>query len=206
MVHAQRAVDDDEIAAAISAFEASLPFALDHFQREAIEKLERSRGVLVAAPTSSGKTLVAEYPMWRCLLAPPELRRAHARVIYTSPLKALSNQKYHDLSERYGPANIGLVTGEHTINDGAAVVVMTTEILRNVLYDEPARLDLVSDVVLDEVHYIDDYPPGHRVGGDHHRSPAARSSDRPVGHDQQRRGGGRLDARPSRRDRHGGAN
>jgi ATP-dependent RNA helicase HelY len=160
MVQAQRAVDDDEIVAAIGAFEASLPFALDHFQREAIDKLERSRGVLVAAPTSSGKTLVAEYPMWRCLLAPGELRRAQARVIYTSPLKALSNQKYHDLSERYGAANIGLVTGEHTINDGAAIVVMTTEILRNVLYDEPARLDLVSDVVLDEVHYIDDYPRG----------------------------------------------
>ena len=153
-------IDDDEIAAAIDAFESSLPFALDAFQREAIEKLERKRGVLVAAPTSSGKTLVAEYPMWRCLLAPAQMRRTHARVIYTSPLKALSNQKFHDLSERYGAANIGLVTGEHTVNDGAAVVVMTTEILRNVLYDEPARLDLVSDVVLDEVHYIDDHPRG----------------------------------------------
>lgn len=150
----------DEIQQAIAAFQTSLPFALDPFQREAIEKLEQSRGVLVAAPTSSGKTLVAEYPMWRCLLAPGELRRPHARVIYTSPLKALSNQKFHDLSQRFGAANIGLVTGEHTINDGAAVVVMTTEILRNVLYDEPARLDRVSDVVLDEVHYIDDHPRG----------------------------------------------
>ena len=150
----------DEIAAAIAAFEASLPFALDPFQREAIEKLERSRGVLVAAPTSSGKTLVAEYPMWRCLLAPGELRRRHARVIYTSPLKALSNQKFHDLADRYGAANVGLVTGEHTVNDGAPLVVMTTEILRNVLYDEPARLDAVSDVVLDEIHYIDDHPRG----------------------------------------------
>jgi ATP-dependent RNA helicase HelY len=149
-----------EIAEALAAFEASLPFPLDPFQREAIEKLELTRGVLVAAPTSSGKTLVAEYPMWRCLAAPGELRRAHARVIYTSPLKALSNQKFHDLAERYGAGNVGLVTGEHTVNDGAAVVVMTTEILRNVLYDEPARLDLVSDVVLDEVHYIDDDPRG----------------------------------------------
>ena len=150
----------DDVEAAIAAFEASLPFPLDPFQREAIEKLERSHGVLVAAPTSSGKTLVAEYPMWRCLLAPEQLRRPHHRVIYTSPLKALSNQKYHDLVERYGEANIGLVTGEHTVNDAAAVVVMTTEILRNVLYDEPARLDRVGDVVLDEVHYIDDYPRG----------------------------------------------
>ena len=151
---------DAEIAAAIAAFEASLPFTLDQFQREAIELLERSRGVLVAAPTSSGKTLVAEYPMWRRLRAPEQLRRPHARVIYTSPLKALSNQKFHDLRERYGAASIGLVTGEHSVNDGAAVVVMTTEILRNVLYDEPARLDLVSDVVLDEIHYIDDHPRG----------------------------------------------
>jgi ATP-dependent RNA helicase HelY len=149
-----------DVDAAIAAFEQALPFTLDPFQREAIEKLERSRGVLVAAPTSSGKTLVAEYPMWRSLLAPDGMRRRHARVIYTSPLKALSNQKFHDLSERYGAANVGLVTGEHTINDGAPLVVMTTEILRNVLYDDPARLDLVSDVVLDEIHYIDDHPRG----------------------------------------------
>jgi ATP-dependent RNA helicase HelY len=149
-----------DVEQAIAAFERSLPFALDPFQREAIEKLESSRGVLVAAPTSSGKTLVAEYPMWRCLLAPDGMRRTHARVIYTSPLKALSNQKFHDLAERYGAANVGLVTGEHTINDGAPLLVMTTEILRNVLYDEPSRLDRVSDVVLDEVHYIDDHPRG----------------------------------------------
>ncbi|MBJ7595098.1 MAG: DEAD/DEAH box helicase [Candidatus Dormibacteraeota bacterium] len=160
MTTVPRSTGTDEIADAIAAFEASLPFALDPFQREAIEKLERTRGVLVAAPTSSGKTLVAEYPMWRSLLAPEHLRRRHARVIYTSPLKALSNQKYHDLAERYGDANVGLVTGEHTVNDGAPLVVMTTEILRNVLYDEPARLDAVSDVVLDEIHYIDDHPRG----------------------------------------------
>ncbi len=153
-------LEEGEIEASLAAFEASLPFLLDAFQREAIEKLERSAGVLVAAPTSSGKTLVAEYPMWRCLLAPPHLRRPHARVIYTSPLKALSNQKFHDLAARYGSANVGLVTGEHTINDGAPLLVMTTEILRNVLYDDPARLDLVSDVVLDEIHYIDDHPRG----------------------------------------------
>jgi ATP-dependent RNA helicase HelY len=148
------------VEAAMAAFEASLPFALDAFQREAIEKLERSAGVLVAAPTSSGKTLVAEYPMWRCVLAPAELRRPYARVIYTSPLKALSNQKFHDLATRYGAENVGLITGEHTLNDGAPLLVMTTEILRNVLYDDPARLDLVSDVVLDEIHYIDDHPRG----------------------------------------------
>jgi ATP-dependent RNA helicase HelY len=145
------------------AFSAHVGLTLDPFQVEAIEKLERSRGVLVSAPTSSGKTLIAEYAIWRCLAAPPGLRldpkRAH-RVIYTTPLKALSNQKFRDLGERYGVANVGLVTGEHTLNESAPVVVMTTEILRNILYDEPARLDRVGDIILDEVHYIDDYPRG----------------------------------------------
>jgi ATP-dependent RNA helicase HelY len=147
----------------IAAYEATLPFTLDEFQREAIIKLERSRGVLVSAPTSSGKTVVAEYAIWRRLRASEEMRRASnepADVIYTTPLKALSNQKYRDLCERYGDTSVGLITGEHTINEGAPVVVMTTEILRNVLYDEPARVDRVGDVVLDEVHYIDDFPRG----------------------------------------------
>jgi ATP-dependent RNA helicase HelY len=147
----------------IEAYQATLPFALDEFQREAIIKLERSRGVLVSAPTSSGKTVVADYVIWRRLNAPAELRRPStdaADVVYTTPLKALSNQKYHDLCERFGEQRIGLVTGEHTVNDGAPVLVMTTEILRNVLYDEPARVDRVGDVVLDEIHYIDDYPRG----------------------------------------------
>jgi ATP-dependent RNA helicase HelY len=151
------------IEALIDAYESTLPFTLDEFQREAIAKLERSRGVLVSAPTSSGKTIVAEYPIWRRLRAPESLRRSPgtpADVVYTTPLKALSNQKFRDLGERYGAARVGLITGEHTINDSAPVVVMTTEILRNVLYDDPARLDRVGDVVLDEVHYIDDYPRG----------------------------------------------
>jgi len=147
----------------IAAFQATLPWPLDGFQVEALRLLEQRRGVLVSAPTSSGKTVVAEYAVWRCLAAPHELRRAvtePTHVVYTTPLKALSNQKFHDLRDRYGEANVGLVTGEHTINDRAPVVVMTTEILRNVIYDEPGRLDLVGDVVLDEIHYIDDYPRG----------------------------------------------
>ncbi len=147
----------------LAAYEATLPFRLDTFQREAIAKLERSRGVLVSAPTSSGKTMVAEYLVWRRLSAPRPLRRpvgSPADVVYTTPLKALSNQKFRDLCDRYGESNVGLITGEHTINDGAPVVVMTTEILRNVLYDEPARVDRVGDVVLDEIHYIDDLPRG----------------------------------------------
>jgi ATP-dependent RNA helicase HelY len=151
------------VEALIQAYEATLPFALDEFQREAIGKLEASRGVLVSAPTSSGKTVVAEYAIWRRLRAPVELRKPSnqpADVVYTTPLKALSNQKYHDLCARYGEGEVGLVTGEHTINDGAPIVVMTTEILRNVVYDDPARVDRVGDVVLDEIHYIDEYPRG----------------------------------------------
>jgi len=137
-----------------AAFEATLPFKLDAFQREAIEKLELGRGgVLVSAPTSSGKTIVAEYAIFRAL-------EDRVKVIYTTPLKALSNQKYHDFVREYGEPTVGLVTGENTINDDAPVVVMTTEILRNLIYEDPGRLDLVRYVVLDEVHYIDDFPRG----------------------------------------------
>jgi ATP-dependent RNA helicase HelY len=146
-----------------AAFSAHVGLTLDPFQLEAIEKLERSRGVLVSAPTSSGKTLIAEYAIWRCLAAPSSLRGdagAPQRVIYTTPLKALSNQKFRDLGARYGEQNVGLVTGEHTVNEFAPVVVMTTEILRNILYDEPERVATVGDLILDEVHYIDDYPRG----------------------------------------------
>ena len=138
----------------IEEFEESLPFDLDPFQREAIEKLDAGRGgVLVSAPTSSGKTIVAEYAIFRAL-------REGAKVLYTTPLKALSNQKFHDFVRAYGESTVGLVTGENTINDDAPVVVMTTEILRNLIYEDPGRLDLVRYVVLDEVHYIDDFPRG----------------------------------------------
>jgi len=138
----------------VEEFQATLPFQLDPFQREAIDKLDRGRGgVLVSAPTSSGKTIVAEYSIFRAL-------REGAKVLYTTPLKALSNQKYHDFVREYGESTVGLVTGENTINDEAPVVVMTTEILRNLIYEDPKRLDMVRYVVLDEVHYIDDFPRG----------------------------------------------
>ncbi len=138
----------------IDEFEATLPFKLDEFQREAIDKLDRGPGgVLVSAPTSSGKTVVAEYAIFRAL-------RAGSKVIYTTPLKALSNQKYHDFVKEYGEATVGLVTGENSINPDAPVVVMTTEILRNLIYEDLERLEGVSHVVLDEVHYIDDFPRG----------------------------------------------
>jgi ATP-dependent RNA helicase HelY len=138
----------------VNEFAATLPFELDPFQREAIAKLDAGRGgVLVSAPTSSGKTVVAEYAIFRAL-------QEGSKVIYTTPLKALSNQKYHDFVREYGEATVGLVTGENTINDEAPVVVMTTEILRNLIYEDLKRLDMVRYVVLDEVHYIDDFPRG----------------------------------------------
>src|SRR6202162_341026 len=138
----------------VDEFEATLPFNLDGFQREAIDKLDSGRGgVLVSAPTSSGKTVVAEYAIFRAL-------RAGTKVIYTTPLKALSNQKYHDFVREYGEPTVGLVTGENSINPDAPVVVMTTEILRHLIYEALQRLDMVYYVVLDEVHYIDDFPRG----------------------------------------------
>jgi len=144
----------EAVGSLVEEFEATLPFRLDPFQREAIEKLDRGGGgVLVSAPTSSGKTIVAEYAIFRAL-------QEGAKVLYTTPLKALSNQKYHDFVRAYGDATVGLVTGENTIHDDAPVVVMTTEILRNLIYEDPGRLDLVRYVVLDEVHYIDDFPRG----------------------------------------------
>jgi len=126
---------------------------MDAFQLEAAAKLDAGMGVLVSAPTSSGKTVVAEYAVFRAL-------REGARAIYTTPLKALSNQKFRDFQRTHGFKNVGLVTGENTINDEAPIVVMTTEILRNVIYEDPARLEDVAYVVLDEVHYIDDFPRG----------------------------------------------
>jgi ATP-dependent RNA helicase HelY len=137
----------------IDAFQATLPWPLDPFQVEAIEKLEAHQGVLVSAPTSSGKTVIADYAIYRAL-------ETDARAIYTTPLKALSNQKFRDYRRRHGEGYVGLVTGENTINPAAPVVVMTTEILRNLIYEDPQRLQRVHYVILDEVHYIDDFPRG----------------------------------------------
>jgi ATP-dependent RNA helicase HelY len=137
----------------LEGFRRTLPFDLDPFQVEAIEKMHRYHGVLVSAPTSSGKTVVADYAIYEAL-------EEGAKSIYTTPLKALSNQKFRDLRQKYGEGWVGLVTGEHTINELAPVVVMTTEILRNLIYEDPDRLRDVRYVILDEVHYIDDFPRG----------------------------------------------
>ncbi|MCW2509541.1 MAG: putative helicase helY, partial [Modestobacter sp.] len=111
----------------LSDFTAELGFSLDPFQVEACEALEEGSGVLVCAPTGAGKTVVGEFAVHKAL---QEGRKA----FYTTPIKALSNQKYNDLCDRYGPATVGLLTGDNAINPDAPVVVMTTEVLRNMLY------------------------------------------------------------------------
>ncbi len=132
---------------AIEEFLSSLPFDPDPFQREAIAALSRS--IVVTAPTGSGKTLVAE--------AAIHLARANGRrVFYTTPIKALSNQKYNDLLGVHGEASVGLLTGDNVINGDAPIVVMTTEVLRNMIYAGAAGLQLVDFVILDEVHYLQD--------------------------------------------------
>jgi ATP-dependent RNA helicase HelY len=127
---------------------AGAGFVLDEFQRRAIEHLEAGRSVLVTAPTGSGKTVVADHAVDRTLAA-------GRRAFYTTPIKALSNQKYRDLRRRLGSQRVGLLTGDNVIAGDADVVVMTTEVLRNMLYAEAVD-DRLGAVVLDEVHYLED--------------------------------------------------
>ncbi|MHB1784285.1 MAG: DEAD/DEAH box helicase, partial [Acidimicrobiales bacterium] len=137
------------VAGLRETFLASRPYPLDAFQAEALDLLDAGRSVLVAAPTGSGKTLVAEYAIERALAG-------GGRAFYTTPLKALSNQKYADLVRTYGEGRVGLLTGDASLNGGADVVVMTTEVLRNMIYAGPEHLASLRCVVLDEVHYLED--------------------------------------------------
>ena len=133
---------------AIAQFEAHYPFALDDFQREAIRILLIDDSVMVAAPTGTGKTIIADFGVW-------EAFKGTGRVIYTTPIKALSNQKYRDLRAIYGD-QVGLLTGDVSENRDARVVVMTTEVLRNMLLQTPWDLDDVDTVIFDEIHYLAD--------------------------------------------------
>ena len=125
------------------------PFELDDFQRRAVQALDDGASVLVAAPTGSGKTVVAEHAVARALAE-------GGKAFYTTPIKALSNQKFADLARRHGARNVGLLTGDNSINGDAPVVVMTTEVLRNMIYARSAALSGLRFVVLDEVHYLQD--------------------------------------------------
>lgn len=142
--------DLDEI---IDAFTAGFSFTLDGFQREAIEHLLAGRDVLVAAPTGAGKTVVGEFACAHAL-------DGSGSTFYTTPIKALSNQKYRDLCARHGEDQVGLLTGDRSINGRAPIVVMTTEILRNMIYEDDAVLERLRYVVLDEVHYLADRARG----------------------------------------------
>ncbi|OMC25094.1 DEAD/DEAH box helicase [Mycobacterium colombiense] len=133
----------------LTRFTAELPFALDGFQRRACAALERGHGVLVCAPTGAGKTVVGEFAVHLALAS-------GGKCFYTTPLKALSNQKHTDLTARYGRDRIGLLTGDMSVNADAPVVVMTTEVLRNMLYADSPALHGLSYVVMDEVHFLAD--------------------------------------------------
>src|SRR5712692_9403208 len=139
----------DENGAELAAFQALYDFEFDDFQRQACQALAGGHGVLVAAPTGSGKTVVGEFAVHLALAA-------GRKCFYTTPIKALSNQKFGDLVRRYGPDKVGLLTGDNSINGEAPIVVMTTEVLRNMLYGGSVTLDGLGYVVLDEVHYLAD--------------------------------------------------
>jgi ATP-dependent RNA helicase HelY len=130
-------------------FEKKYDFALDPYQAQAIDHLAEGHSVLVAAPTGSGKTVVAEFALEKA-------RSEGKKFFYTTPLKALSNQKFRDLSRAYTASDVGLLTGDNSINGDAPLVVMTTEVLRNMIYEESELLEDLGAVVLDEVHYMQD--------------------------------------------------
>ena len=142
----RRAADDQS---ALAEFRGLYDFELDEFQLEACRALEEGAGVLVAAPTGAGKTIVGEFAVHLAL-------REGRKCFYTTPIKALSNQKFHDLVARYGADKVGLLTGDNTVNGEAPVVVMTTEVLRNMIYAGSHTLDGLAYVVMDEVHYLAD--------------------------------------------------
>ena len=136
----------------------NFPFELDDFQKQACDLINDGKSVVVCAPTGAGKTVIAEHAIHKAL-------EEGTRIFYTTPLKALSNQKYYDFCERYGTENVGLLTGDTSINRGGQIVVMTTEVFRNMLYGTnfgavADNLQNVRYVVLDEVHYMNDEQRG----------------------------------------------
>lgn len=137
----------------ISEFGAERGLILDDFQQQACKAILDGCSVLVAAPTGSGKTAIADFAAY-------SMKDTSSRIIYTTPIKALSNQKYSEFCELYGERNVGLATGDRSIRPRAKITIMTTEVLRNMIYMDITSLDDVSHVVLDEVHYISDRSRG----------------------------------------------
>lgn len=133
----------------VGAFVATYDFPLDDFQLQACQSLEAGNDILVAAPTGAGKTVVGEFAAHLAL-------RDGRKCFYTTPIKALSNQKFAEFVQRYGAESVGLLTGDTSINSEAAIVVMTTEVLRNMIYAGSSTLAELGYVVLDEVHYLAD--------------------------------------------------
>src|SRR3990167_4148178 len=127
---------------------------LDPFQEEAIAAIEQNQSVVVSAPTGSGKTLIADFIISKHY-------SDNKRIIYTAPIKALSNQKYHDFCKEYGDETVGLMTGDVVINPMAKVVIMTTEIYRNMAVSKDADLSNVAYVIFDEIHFINDIERGY---------------------------------------------
>jgi len=140
---------NDQAYPVFAEFRSRYEFAIDDFQRQACAAVEDGHGVLVAAPTGAGKTLVGEFAVHLAL-------RQGRKCFYTTPIKALSNQKYADLVRAYGADSVGLLTGDNSINGDAPVVVMTTEVLRNMIYAGSQTLGGLGYVVMDEVHYLAD--------------------------------------------------
>jgi len=134
----------------LAEFAAATRFDLDPFQSAACAALDEGRSVLVAAPTGAGKTVVAEFAVHLAM------QEQGAKVFYTTPIKALSNQKYQEFCDAWGADQVGLLTGDTNVNSGARIVVMTTEVLRNMLYADSPLLDRLAYVVMDEVHYLAD--------------------------------------------------
>ena len=130
-------------------FAEGFPFELDQFQIDACHALEKGKGVLVAAPTGAGKTIVGEFAVDLVI-------NSGGKCFYTTPIKALSNQKFTELSAKYGESKIGLLTGDTSINSEAQIVVMTTEVLRNMIYANSTTINDLKYVVMDEVHYLAD--------------------------------------------------
>lgn len=137
----------------LDLFISELGFALDEFQIKGCEAVERGHGVLVCAPTGAGKTIVGEFAVSLAL-------SRGTKCFYTTPIKALSNQKYHDLVKQHGEDAVGLLTGDVSINHDAEIVVMTTEVLRNMIYAQSGTLDRLSHVVMDEIHFLADKSRG----------------------------------------------